>query len=553
MKIFTITEMVATEKEADAAAQANDPHGIPYSQMMENAGKTTAQAIMERLVVKGKRVLVLVGPGNNGGDGLVCGRALAEAGAEVSFYLTKPRDPATDSNLAQVVQQGLNILRLDFDQRYRLLRLQLNGVDVVVDALLGTGVTRPIGGEMASFMRQVRAGLDERRQILAGTRHTPLVHITQPQPVLPSVGPLVVAVDCPSGLNCDTGDLDPLAIPAHLTVTFAAAKRGHFIFPGASACGELIVADIGIHPDLPAVKNVSLELATARQIRPWLPTRPRDGHKGTFGKLFIAAGAGQYWGAPLLAGRAAFRSGAGLVSLLLPDLLRPSSVTHLPEATYPYSNSSTVLDAAAARYILNTLGDYKAGLIGPGLSQNAAEFITTLFPLTSTPPFPPLVIDADALNILSTLPDWWQRLPAPSILTPHPGEMARLMGVPLATLKEMDRVTVARRFAAAWGHIILLKGAYTIVASPDGRATLLPFANPLLGVGGSGDVLAGIIAALLGQGVPRYEAAVTGGYWHGLAGQIASQTWGDAGLLASELADYLPQARQLLESYSKFI
>jgi NAD(P)H-hydrate epimerase len=563
MKVFTIAEMVAAEKEADAAAQNHAPYGITYAQMMENAGKATAQAIMARLLVKGKRVLVLVGPGNNGGDGLVCGRVLAQAGADVSFYLSHPRDPERDPNLAQVQEMGLNVLRLDFDQRYRLLRLQLNGVDIVVDALLGTGVSRPISGELAKLMRQVRAGIDERGQIIASQRRTPLTHLGQLQPVSPPNGPLIVAVDCPSGLNCDTGELDPLALPAHLTVTFAAAKRGHFIFPGASACGELVVADIGIAPDLPTPKHVTLEVATADMARPWLPARPRDGHKGTFGKVLIAAGSELYWGAPLLAGKAAFRAGAGLVALLLPDQIRPTAVAHLPEATYPYRAAANVLDAAAAHHLLTTQTEYKAILIGPGLSQDATAFMEALFPATDQPPVtsdhsppstlhsplsspPPLILDADALNILSTWPDWWQRLPANSILTPHPGEMARLMGMTLVKLKGMDRVTVAKRFAAAWGHIVLLKGAYTVVASPDGRCTILPFANPILGVGGSGDVLAGVIVALLGQGVPRYAAAVLGGYLHGLAGQLASQERGDSGLLASELADYLPSARRAL-------
>jgi hydroxyethylthiazole kinase-like uncharacterized protein yjeF len=591
MKIFTVAEMIAVEKEADAAAQANDPRGIPYAQMMENAGRATAQAIMERSLVQGKRVLILVGPGNNGGDGLVCGRALAQAGADVTFYLSQPRNPETDPNLAQVMQMGLNILRLDYDQRYRLLRLQLNGVDVVVDALLGTGVSRPIAGELAQLLRQVRAGIEERGQILARQRPNPLTYVGQARPRVGN-GPLIVAVDCPSGLNCDTGNLDPLAIPAHLTVTFAAAKRGHFIFPGAAACGDLVVADIGISPELPAVKRVPLELATAEMVRPWLPARPRDGHKGTFGKVLIAAGSGQYWGAPILAGKAAFRAGAGLVALLLPERIRPAIVTQLPEATYPYSVTGDVLDAAAAQHILTTQGEYKAILIGPGLSQAAGEFMATLFPeseplavsreplamgseqlavsseqspvtsnqspvsslsVSQSPSLSALstqhsalVLDADALNILSTWPDWWQRLPGNSVLTPHPGEMARLMGVELAQMKQMDRVMVARRFAAAWGHIVLLKGAYTVIASPDGRCTLLPFANPILGVGGSGDVLAGVIVALLGQGVPRYEAAVLGGYLHGLAGQFASQQMGDTGLLASELADYIPQARRSL-------
>jgi len=324
------------------------------------------------------------------------------------------------------------------------------------------------------------------------------------------------------------------------------------------------------------VKQAPLELATAEHLRGWLPARPRDGHKGTFGKVLICAGSGQYWGAPALAGKAAFRAGAGLVALLLPERVRPTTVTQLPEATYPHSPTSEVLDAAAAHHILTTASAYKAILIGPGLSQAAGEFMATLFPeplafsreplaldseqspiigeqslipsLSVSHPsalstqHSALILDADALNILSTWPDWWQRLPGNSILTPHPGEMARLMGVTLAELTAMDRVVVARRFAAAWGHIVLLKGAYTVIAHPDGRTTVLPFANPILGVGGSGDVLAGVIVALLGQGVPRYEATVLGGYLHGLSGQLASQQKGNTGLLASELADYLPQA-----------
>lgn len=553
MKIFTIAEMIAAEKAADAAAKNDDPRGIVYAQMMENAGRATAQAIMERLLIKGKRVLVLVGPGNNGGDGLVCGRVLAEAGAELTFYLFRPRDPEQDINLAQVQQMGLNMLRLDYDQRHRLLRLQLKGVDVVIDALLGTGAARPITGELAQLMRQVQAGLAERRQIMAAQRPQRLMHPDQPPPPYPA-GPLIVAVDCPSGLNCDTGNLDPLTIPAHLTVTFAGAKRGHFIFPGVAACGDLIIADIGIHPDLPAVKNITLELADAPQMRAWRPARPRDGHKGTFGKLLIAAGSDHYWGAPFLAAKAAFRAGAGLVGLLTPAHLRPTLAAQLPEATYPYQAAAPVLDAAAAHHLRTTQAEYQAILIGPGLSQDAGPFMAALLAGTeenagkpNVPPSPPLILDADALNLIAAWPEWWSRLPANTILTPHPGEMARLMGVTTAQLQQMDRVKAARRYAAAWGHILLLKGAYTVVAAPDGRCTLLPFANPLLAVAGSGDVLAGVIAALLGQGVPRYEAAVLGGYLHGLAGQFAAAQVGAAGLLASELADYIPPAIRSLQ------
>lgn len=551
MKVFTVSQMIAAENAADAA-------GVAYAQMMEHAGQTVAEAILARYPVAEARVLVLVGPGNNGGDGLVCGRYLAQAGADVAFYLSKPRDPAADTNYAQIQQMGLFAVEAGFDQRFRVLRTRLSVSDLVVDALLGTGVTRPIGGDLAKLMRQLQAGVAERRTALHEPSHPRLVSLTPPRPALspastpspravPSAYPIIVAVDCPSGLNCDTGELDALAVPADLTVTFAGPKRGHFIFPGAAACGELVVADIGIPPDLPVVQAVNVEVVTAVHAHTLLPARPQDGHKGSFGKVLIAAGCDQYRGAPVLAARGAFRAGAGLVALATPDVVRQTAVVALPEATYPLITAEQVLSAQDAAQLLPTLPQYDALLVGPGLGgttvgQTAVEF---LFALLAAPYLPPMVLDADGLNGLAQLPDWPRLLPPDTILTPHPAEMARLMGIPLANLLARDRVEVAREQAQAWGQIVLLKGAYTVVAAPDGRVTILPFANPVLAVGGSGDVLSGVIVALLGQGVRPYEAAILGGYLHGAAGALYP---GDTGLLASELADLLPRAIQLLKS-----
>lgn len=551
MKVFTVSQMIAAEKAADAA-------GVAYAQMMEHAGQAVAEAILARYPVAEARVLVLVGPGNNGGDGLVCGRYLAQAGADVAFYLSKPRDPAADTNYAQIQQMGLFAVEAGFDQRFRVLRTRLSVSDLVVDALLGTGVTRPIGGDLAKLMRQLQAGVAERRTALHEPSHPRLVSLTPPRPALspastpspravPSAYPIIVAVDCPSGLNCDTGELDALAVPADLTVTFAGPKRGHFIFPGAAACGELVVADISIPPDLPVVQAVNVEVVTAVHAHTLLPARPQDGHKGSFGKVLIAAGCDQYRGAPVLAARGAFRAGAGLVALATPDVVRQTAVVALPEATYPLITAAQVLSAQDAAQLLPTLPQYDALLVGPGLGgttvgQTAVEF---LFALLAAPYLPPMVLDADGLNGLAQLPDWPRLLPPDTILTPHPAEMARLMGIPLANLLARDRVEVAREQAQAWGQIVLLKGAYTVVAAPDGRVTILPFANPVLAVGGSGDVLSGVIVALLGQGVRPYEAAILGGYLHGAAGALYP---GDTGLLASELADLLPRAIQLLKS-----
>jgi len=555
IKIYTVAEMAAAEKAADAA-------GHSYAEMMETAGRRVAEAVLQRHDVVERQVFVLVGPGNNGGDGLVAGRYLAEAGAVVAFYLFKPRDAAADENLARVEEMGLEVLLADYDQRYRVLRHRLRITDIVIDALLGTGVSRPISGPLAALMEQMKAGIEEKRR--AAAPGSPALFAVS---ALPTAGdgatdegerpaqPVVVAVDCPSGMNSDTGVLDQLTVPADLTVTFAGPKRGHFLFPGTTACGELVVADIGIDAALPPVAAVGLELATAELARALLPARPRDGHKGTFGTALIAAGSIRYWGAPALAARGAFRSGVGLVTLAVPQRLRPSLAGQFPEATYPAVTDTDTLGVATANLLLGALASYSALLVGPGLGE-AGSFLGALLdglrhPVEGTA-VPPLVVDADGLNLLAAMPDWPARLPPNTVLTPHPGEMARLVGRPLSAVRDEERLALASRCAAEWGHVVLLKGAYTVIAAPpdpgagEGRATLLPFANPLLAVAGSGDVLSGIIVGLLAQGVKPYAAAVLGGYLHGGAGQLAAGYWGEGGLLATELADWVSHARRAL-------
>ncbi|HRN68100.1 MAG TPA: NAD(P)H-hydrate dehydratase [Promineifilum sp.] len=547
IKVFSVAEMVAAEKAADAA-------GHSYARMMETAGQRVAEAILQRHDVEGRQLLILVGPGNNGGDGLVAGRYLAEAGAMVAFYLFKSRDALEDDNLARVEEMGLEVLPADYDQRHRVLRHRMRTADIIIDALLGTGVSRPIAGPLANLMEQIAAGLAERQgdaaeqESLVSVAAPPIASDEAPSPGDRPSRPVVVAVDCPSGLNCDTGELDPLIIPADLTITFAGPKRGHFKFPGAAACGELVVADIDIDPQLPAVAGVPVGLATAAMARRLMPKRPADGHKGTFGTALIAAGSIRYWGAPALAARGAFRAGVGLVTLAVPQRLRPALAGQFPEAIYPLVTDTDTLGVSTANLLLASLSDYSALLVGPGLGD-AASFVGALLDglgeMTDDPP-PPLVMDADGLNMLAAMPDWPQRLPPNTVLTPHPGEMARLVGRPLSAVRDEDRVELARSKAAEWGHVVVLKGAYTVVAAPDGRATLLPFANPVLAVGGSGDVLAGIIVALLAQKMPPYEAAALGAYLHGAAGEMARAYWGDAGILAGELADWISHVHRAL-------
>jgi NAD(P)H-hydrate epimerase len=330
-------------------------------------------------------------------------------------------------------------------------------------------------------------------------------------------------------------------VPADVSVTFAYPKIGHTRFPGAGACGELIVANIGTDPNL--ADDVQLELAEPILIRSLLPARPADAHKGTFGKTLIVSGSTLYTGAPILAATAAYRAGAGLVTLATPQSIHAIMAAKIDEATFrPLPDRSGVLSAEAAAEVRELIETYDVALIGPGLTPEARSFIAAMLkPGLSGA----LVLDADALNCLAQIDHWWTQLKHTAILTPHPGEMARLTKRSLKDI-EADRVGTAIEFAQTWGHVVVLKGAFTVIAAPDDRSILMPFANPALATAGSGDVLAGTIAAMVSQGLPPYEAAVCGAYIHGVAGELARREIGSAGVLAGDLLSRLPVALQNL-------
>jgi hydroxyethylthiazole kinase-like uncharacterized protein yjeF len=368
MKVVTVAQMRAIEAASDAA-------GHTYAEMMERAGRAVARALMARQDVRKKRILVLVGPGNNGGDGLVAARYLAQAGAEVACYLTRPRDPQSDENFRRLQELRVFCTTADADPDLRGLRQLAAGADVLIDALLGTGATPPLKGTIAQVLQTVGQVLCAR----AAPRPPEWVRIGGiPEPT-PDARPLVVAVDGPSGLDFDTGALDPVALPADLTVTFACPKVGHFRFPGAAALGELVVADIGTDPALAA--DVDLEVVTPEMVRGWLPARPPDAHKGTFGRALIVAGSANYTGAARLAGAAAVRTGAGLVTVALPASIHSAVAATLSEATYLLlPHELGVLAEPAVEVLAEQAGRYDAMLLGPGLGQEkeTAEFLTAL-------------------------------------------------------------------------------------------------------------------------------------------------------------------------------
>ncbi len=534
-KIATVEQMRALEAAADS-------YGVSYARMMELAGTAVFETVRARVeALSGARVVILAGPGNNGGDGLVAGRLLAEASAIVQLFTLSPRDSG-DENLRKALRAGVEVDDCKSDAGRKQFGGVMRGADVFVDALFGTGARLPIKGRAADLLAAAGAALRGREGVLR------------------------VAVDCPSGFDCDSGALDENLLPADVSVTFGAAKVGQFLFPGADALGELVLADIGWPPDLPALAGVDLELASAAQVGAMLPKRLRDAHKGTFGAALVVAGSVNYAGAAYLAAAGAYRVGAGLVTVGAPGGIHSVLATLLPEATWLILPSDMgVISAGGAGVLQDALSRADALLLGPGwgTEKPTAGFLSTLLleegaagigrigfgaergASTETPgpaSLPPTVVDADGLKLLAALPHWPRLLPAPAVLTPHPGEMAHLTGLSKDEI-QADRVAVARRFADEWGHVLVLKGAFTVVAAPDGSATLQPFATAALARAGTGDVLAGLITGLLAQGLRAYPAAVAGAFLHGLAGELAATEVGaQASVLARDVLALTPKA-----------
>jgi hydroxyethylthiazole kinase-like uncharacterized protein yjeF len=499
--------------------------GVGTDVLMENAGLAVAQeSWMAMGTLEERRILVLAGPGNNGGDGLVAARYLHEWGASVQVYLLKARAD-DDANYRRLAEAGLPLACAEDDTGLARLDAALAEADLVVDALLGTGAARPIGGRLAEVLSR-----------LAAAR-------TRPRP------PILLAVDVPTGLNSDTGAVDPLTVAADHTVTLGCSKVGLHAYPGARYAGRVQVVDIGIPPAL--TSDLPYELMTASGVGALLPERPPDANKGTFGRVLVVAGSENYVGAAHLAAAGAYRVGAGLVTLACPRSLQPVIASNLTEATYlPLPEEEGGLARRAADHVLRAIGGYDALLVGCGLGQRGAtqSFVRALlFSLAGEPPparpagGPAVVVDADALNALARTPGWWRELKAPAVVTPHPGEMSRLSGRPIHEI-QADRLGCAVDCAGEWGKTVVLKGAHTVVAAADGRAALSPFANPALASGGTGDVLAGALAGFLAQGLSPFEAALCGVYVHAAAGEDARREMGDAGPVAGDLLPLLPRA-----------
>jgi ADP-dependent NAD(P)H-hydrate dehydratase / NAD(P)H-hydrate epimerase len=546
VKLVTVPEMQAVEREADAG-------GFSYAEMMENAGAGLAKAVV---AVYGERreggVLGLVGSGNNGGDTLVALERLADWGWQARAYLVRPR-PKDDPLVARLTQVGGEISTIEGDPDLELLEAWVKNHAVLLDGVLGTGIQLPLRGRVADALARVK-------EVVKGLQISP---------------PVVVAVDCPSGVDCDTGEAAAETIPANLTVTMAAVKTGLLRFPAARLAGEIRVTGIGLETSgltLNSWEGLHREVATAETVRANLPERPPDSHKGTFGTVLVVAGSLNYTGAALLAGQAAYRSGAGLVTLAVPSVLHAPLAGQFPEATWLLlPHEMGVIAEGGAEVIHKNLERATCLLVGPGfgLEEKTSNFLSRLIGanrgtwrggigfVSARPsiaaiegrPLPPMVIDADGLKLLARIEGWHSYLPAPAVLTPHPGEMGILAGMETSEI-QADRLGTAERFAREWGHVVVLKGANTVVSGPDGRTTVIPIATAALARAGTGDVLAGLIAGLRAQGVEAFDAAVTGCWIHAQAGLEAEKQLGSsAAVLAGDVLRGVPQVLKRL--YSK--
>ena len=514
MRVVTASEM----REIDR--RAIEEHGVPSLDLMERAGAGAAQVIAFHGLQKGQKVVVLCGKGNNGGDGFVAARYLREWGADVTCWVIGERDEMTSDalrNLVTAEDAGVRVRPYRPDESDEELTAELASAKVAVDALLGTGAS--------------------------GRLRDPIRRLTR---LLNASSARVYALDMPTGMNADSGEVDPDCVHSSMTITFGFPKRGLYTLPGRDLCGDITVVDLG-YPESLAEPGTGVLLW--QEMRNLLPFRDPRGHKGTFGRVAVIAGSRGMIGAACLAAEAALRSGAGLVKLLVPRPLVDVCATKLTEVMVyglPATKAGTFsLEAASAAKPFVDEAD--ALLIGPGLSQAAAtqRFVRTMLMRNTKP----LVLDADGLNALRPR-DQKPRArihSVPSILTPHPGELSRLIGRDVKTIVH-DTAAAARFAAARFGCELILKGAPSVVASPDGLVDLCSLGNDGMATAGSGDVLAGLLVGLLAQGYDAPTAARVGVMVHGRAGDVCRAELGRRGMIAGDILRCLPYAWRELEA-----
>ncbi len=522
MKVLTAAQM----READRLT--TERYGIPGIELMENAGTAIAEFLHEKFPdIRTRKILVLCGKGNNGGDGLVVARHLKNSGCPaVVFLFANPGSMEGDAaaNLKRW-QQGLGEMYvMTSEAEWESARSALVEAELIVDALLGTGLRGHVEGLLGKVIDDLNAARAKRRGKT-----------------------VVVAVDMPSGLASDSQDYGDPVVHADFTVTLTAPKVGQLVLASSTNCGELVVKDIGTPPELlESDSHLKINWIQPEEFSSLPLVREQSSNKGTYGHALIVAGSLGKSGAAILASRAALRSGAGLVTVATPLDVLPIVAGGMPEMmTAPLA--STEAGTASLRNLdygkfSEILRGKSVLAIGPGLSMQheTQQFIRQVVGQTEIP----IILDADGLNAFVGMTDTLtERKATAMVLTPHPGEMARLLGI---TVKEVQarRLDVALEAAGRWRAYVILKGFHTILAAPSGHAYINTTGNPGMATGGTGDVLTGILAGLTAQfGIDDWSRVLSFGvYLHGLAGDIAASRVGEAPLIASDLIDALPEA-----------
>jgi len=496
--------------------------------LMEIAGLQAAHAARKMLgeKVQGKKVVVLAGAGNNGGDGYVVARHLFNWGVLMKVFLLSPRDKIKgDARInLKIIERILapeDIGEINSEDDLLHCEKAMREADLLIDAILGTGISGLVEGIKAETI------------LLANGSSKP-----------------ILSIDIPSGLHADTGKIQGCCIQAAKTVSFALPKVGMLIHPGVEATGELEVVDIGIPQSVIEGMGLSHHLLTSKQVQAWLPKRSQTAHKGNCGKVLVLAGSRGMGGAAVLAAQGALKAGAGLVTLGIPEGLYPLLVPKLTEVItkpLPETKEGTLALQGWAK-VRELLDAHDVLIIGPGLSNHSETAILVLQILEENKL--PVVVDADGLNALALNKVFLDKMRRKLIFTPHPGEMARLADLSIRQV-EGNRLSLARDKAEAWGVTLVLKGARTLIASPEKDIYLNPTGNPGMATAGAGDVLAGIIGGLLAQGMEMNEGAAAGVYLHGLAGDLAALDKGEMSLLARDILDYLPQSIKLTKEERK--
>lgn len=510
MKIVTAEQM----RRIDAVTISE--RGIPGEVLMDRAGKAAAREILE--CFEPDAVAIVTGKGNNAGDGFVAARELARHGVHTTLYMLRPPEDLTGAARVAYDKVPEDLERI-LTPSAAILREQLIHYDVAIDAILGTGVRGPVTGDYAEAIEAINACRMN-----------------------------VVAMDIPSGVPGESGQPVGVHICALATVTMGLPKVTMMSGPGVAATGRVIIADLGFPRDLledPGIQTNLLDLADARAL---LPARPPDGHKGAFGRVMILGGSQGLSGAAILASRSASRSGAGLVYACCPGGLGPViEGALLEEIKIPLAGDSVHFTAADAVRVVDEAEPMQAVAIGPGLGRNpeTRQFLMEIIRTVRAP----LVIDADGLNLMAGETGVLSERPGPTVLTPHPAEAARLLGCATGDIQSA-RLDAFKDFASAHNAVVALKGAQTVVTSPEGQCFINPTGNSGLAKGGSGDVLTGLIAGILAQGAPPLEAACLGVFAHGMAADIAAETQSVRSILPSDVIGNLGKAYRRLEGRS---